>query len=425
MNEAIKNIDTQHFLEHLPAGVVIHNMDTSIAYANTMALNILGITWEQAIGKMAIDKQWHFVDEHGLILKLEEYPVNQILNSQKPLNELIIGIKVNDITPVKWVIVNAYLDDTKNEQQIVVTFTEISLAQKLSFKEVVDKAQDAVVITSAHSIEEPHGPIIEYVNDAFCKISGYEKEEVLGKTPRILQRDDIDRDALKRIKTALINKESVRETLLNYSKDNKPYWLDISIFPLHGFGNKITHFAAIERDISQIKYSEISHMEASRTDPLTKLLNRRGFDILSEELYITNEVLEYNVILIDIDYFKKINDTYGHDIGDKVLIELSNLIKRLFRKDDLCARIGGEEFLIFLPNINLEQTVSITQRLKEEVEKSTLYFDNQELKFTISAGVSHAQKKELLKECIKNADLALYKAKSAGRNQIKSLTIKP
>jgi len=420
MNEAIKNIDTEHFLEHLPSGVVIHNMDTSIAYANTMALNILGITWDQAIGKKAIDEQWHFIDEHGKKLQVEEYPVNQIINTNKPLTEFILGIKLNNNAAAKWVVINAYIESSKKEKKIVITFTEINLAQKLAFKEVVDKAQDAVVITSAHPIDEPDGPIIEYVNDAFCEISGYSKDEVIGKTPRILQRDDVDKEALKRIKDALINKESVRETLLNYSKDEKPYWLDVSIFPLHGYGNKITHFAAIERDISQIKYSEMSHIEASRTDPLTKLLNRRGFDILIEEVYLKNEVEEYSVILIDIDYFKKINDTYGHDIGDKVLIALSKLIKKLFRKDDLCSRIGGEEFLVFLPNVELEQTVKIMKRLKEEVENTTLRFSDCELNFTISAGISCSNKKEKLKESIKNADLALYKAKTAGRNQIQT-----
>lgn len=420
MNEAIKNVNTELFLEHLPAGVVIHNMDTSIAYANKMALNILGISWEQAIGKMAIDEQWHFIDEYGQKLEYENYPVNLVINNKKEINELVIGIKENENALPKWVIINAYLEESHNNQQIVITFTEINLSQKLSFKEVVDKAKDAVIITSAHSLDDPDGPIIEYVNDAFCNISEYSREEVIGKTPRILQRDDIDKEALKRIKTALQNKEPVRETLLNYSKNDNPYWLDVSIFPLHGYGNKITHFAAIERDISQIKHSEISHIEASKTDPLTKLLNRRGFETLTEELFAKEPSTSYSTILVDIDYFKMINDTYGHDMGDKVLVKLADKIKQHFRKNDICTRIGGEEFLIFLPNVQLEQSFKIAQRFKDEIENIILMTDkNKKFKFTISAGISYATSKEELKESIKNADLALYEAKNAGRNQIK------
>jgi diguanylate cyclase (GGDEF)-like protein/PAS domain S-box-containing protein len=289
----------------------------------------------------------------------------------------------------------------------------------LSFREIVDKATDAVVITEAENLEQPFGPKIVYVNDSFCKLSGYSKDEVIGKTPRILQGDETNKESLKNIKEALIKKNSIRETLLNFSKDKKPYWLDLSIFPIYAYGNKVTHFAAIERDVSQLKESELKNLKTSVTDYLTNLLNRRGFDFFVNKLFYNEKILTYSIISIDIDNFKKINDTYGHDVGDIVIKELANTIQNISREKDVCARFGGEEFVVFLPNVNSNKAIEVAERIRKKVNEIIVKIKEESLTFTISLGVASAIEKEKLLDTVNNADSALYNAKNNGKNIVK------
>ena len=123
--------------------------------------------------------------------------------------------------------------------------------------------------------------------------------------------------------------------------------------------------------------------------------------------------------MFDIDYFKKINDTYGHKAGDTVLISLSKLIKNNIRKVDVFSRIGGEEFAIILPNTDLQKAKELANKLKNLVEEYILVIDNQEIRITISIGLSTLdEKNQTYNQLLKIADTNLYEAKSKGRNTI-------
>ena len=115
---------------------------------------------------------------------------------------------------------------------------------------MINAVNDAIVITTSEGFDEPH-PQIVYVNPAFTAITGYTAEEAVGQSPRILQGPGTDRAALSRIRHSLIAGQSCREEILNYGKDGSAYWLDILIVPLYGEEDKITHFAAIERDVTE------------------------------------------------------------------------------------------------------------------------------------------------------------------------------
>jgi diguanylate cyclase (GGDEF)-like protein len=122
--------------------------------------------------------------------------------------------------------------------------------------------------------------------------------------------------------------------------------------------------------------------------------------------------------MIDIDNFKKINDTYGHDVGDKIIIALSEILRTSTNHRDIVARFGGEEFCMVLKNINRYSALDIFERIRSEIEKYSFTIDKETfLKFTVSIGVTmHAD--EPLDETINNADMMLYKAKNSGRNQV-------
>ena len=157
---------------------------------------------------------------------------------------------------------------------------------------------------------------------------------------------------------------------------------------------------------------------ASRTDPLTNLLNRRGMEekLISEKDRMERSDNLFSLILCDIDFFKKVNDQYGHDAGDYILIQIAKNIEKYSRKQDVICRWGGEEFLLMLPETEIEGAVALAEKLRIQIAKDVQTFNSQKIPITLSLGVACMRKGQELDECIKQADLRLYAAKEGGRN---------
>jgi len=176
----------------------------------------------------------------------------------------------------------------------------------------------------------------------------------------------------------------------------------------------------INNSIEALENIQLITNHANR-DFLTGLYNRRYFFESMHEYIEENKdnSEKFAVAMIDIDFFKKINDTYGHDSGDKVIVHLSEILRTNTNHRDLVARFGGEEFCIVLKNINRFSAMDILERLRAEVESTVVYSDKKEtINFTISIGMSIYE--EGLDETINQADMMLYKAKQNGRNQVVS-----
>jgi len=170
---------------------------------------------------------------------------------------------------------------------------------------------------------------------------------------------------------------------------------------------------------SEIKYITYKLNNIANEDQLTKIYNRRGIlNII--ELSKQQNISSYGLILCDIDYFKKFNDTYGHEIGDKVLIHIANIIKNTIENKGVVARWGGEEFLIFLPKSDEIKTYLIAKEIRQKVISTPISIDNKELKVTLSMGYTVAFSiKTDIDTLIKEADRYMYEAKNAGRDCIK------
>ncbi|EQB40074.1 diguanylate cyclase [Sulfurimonas hongkongensis] len=156
-------------------------------------------------------------------------------------------------------------------------------------------------------------------------------------------------------------------------------------------------------------------------DFLTGLYNRRYFfqnmNEYIEDIKLSGE--KFAIAMLDIDFFKKINDTYGHDIGDKVIVAISEVLRSNTSYRDIVARFGGEEFCIALKNINQYSVPEILERLREEIEEFVFVLDDEsEVKFTISIGATYHDDSDTLEETINQADMNLYNAKQNGRNQV-------
>lgn len=166
-------------------------------------------------------------------------------------------------------------------------------------------------------------------------------------------------------------------------------------------------------------------------DELTKLLNRRGFFKLAEPVFKEIKFIKSNpnrrknfkitnlsIILLDIDNFKKINDIYGHLIGDKALVLVANIIKNRLREIDLVGRYGGEEIVILLLGANKHSAYNIAEEIREKIASSSISITKtKKLNITASFGVAELKKERTLEELIKKADQAMYKAKKSGKNK--------
>ncbi len=171
---------------------------------------------------------------------------------------------------------------------------------------------------------------------------------------------------------------------------------------------------------NSVTYSQLQELAAN--DPLTNIFNRRfGMIRLQEEFSRSVRLsLPIGVLMADIDFFKSVNDTYGHLVGDRVLIQIAQIAKRAMREGDILVRYGGEEFLAILPGASYADIREVAERFRRMVEETVLHQGDQEIRVTISIGVTSFPENNVAtaNELIDNADKAMYKAKETGRNKV-------
>ncbi len=162
--------------------------------------------------------------------------------------------------------------------------------------------------------------------------------------------------------------------------------------------------------------------QLARTDPLTQLSNRRDMmeKIEYEQRRCDRSGNSFVLCISDIDHFKSINDTYGHDAGDYVLVEISKLMTSMLRKQDIVARWGGEEFLLFFPDTPLEGGVIATEKVRQSIAEHRFEFQQQVIKVTMTLGLCEYNQGMKIDACLKKADQALYRGKQSGRNQVRT-----
>ena len=185
----------------------------------------------------------------------------------------------------------------------------------------------------------------------------------------------------------------------------------------------ITTQVKLVQQTEKLKKAQAELSLLASIDPLTKLFNRRYFTKMSSSILnlAQRKRTDTAIIMIDIDNFKSINDTYGHKIGDDVIVVLSDKLQDLSRKSDIVSRWGGEEFLILLPDTDATKAMVLAQKIRKSVESLILTLENDKiLNFTISLGISQMknESEKDIESVIIRADKALYKAKDSGRNQV-------
>ncbi len=181
-----------------------------------------------------------------------------------------------------------------------------------------------------------------------------------------------------------------------------------------------TRMKSIRKNLTKVKKQLGEASSAARTDHLTNAYNRKTFDEYCAHFVklLQASGQQCSLLLVDIDHFKRINDTYGHPIGDFILKELVGTLKNVFtREGDLVARIGGEEFAIILPDYNAEQALKKADELMAKVRAEVYVQDHHQIRFTVSMGIAQLTSQEEVACWVKRADLALYNSKNTGRNR--------
>jgi len=287
---------------------------------------------------------------------------------------------------------------------------------KNKMKEYI-KLVDQNIITSSTDLKG----YITHVSDAFSKVSGYSKEELIGQNHNLIRHPDMPTSIFKQMWAVLKQDKPWRGEVKNKKADGTHYWVNATIYPNYDeLGNKVG-YTGIRQDITDRKYIE----EISITDGLTGIFNRRHFNEIFPKVINSskrhNDLIAF--IILDIDCFKQYNDTFGHQMGDEALIKIAKAIKEtLKRADDHCFRLGGEEFAIVFKVDLYGQAITFADTIRTNILNLQIKHPNNSTEDYITASIGLVCKKagDITNEdtIYKEADDLLYKAKKQGRNKV-------
>lgn len=281
-------------------------------------------------------------------------------------------------------------------------------------RRAIESTGDGITIVDAIA---PDMPMV-YANAAFERITGYSQAEALGRNCRFLQGGDHAQEGLETVRNALATKQDAQSRLRNYRKNGELFYNQLSLSPVRDEAGALTHFVGVINDVTERqRYQDQLAYQASHDD-LTGLLNRSALLAALEPLMVESNVLPLTIVQLDINNFKLINDSLGHEVGDAVLKEVAQRLRLVAGAADRIGRVGGNEFVVVLgPGISQKTSDDLIARALEILAQpievlSTLHY------LSINAGTArypdHGQYPDLL---LKNAGLATHKAKRRGHNQ--------
>jgi diguanylate cyclase (GGDEF)-like protein/PAS domain S-box-containing protein len=287
---------------------------------------------------------------------------------------------------------------------------ELAMATLLA---AIDKGPSLTVITDCSGV-------IGYVSSKIKEVTGYEPDELIGDTLHIFKPDILTPAAGEELLDTVRNGREWIGELLNRRKDSSAYWEQIRISPVVA-DDTITNYVAVIEDITQRKQREEELYQQATIDSLTGLYNRRMiFELGKHEIAVAcRHHLPLALLMVDIDRFKQINDTYGHAAGDEVLRMVADACRTSLRTCDPLGRIGGDEFVVVFTEASAHEARQAAGRLRAKVAAMRLPWQESEISLSVSIGVAMLQQPETrFEDLLATADKALYAAKEAGRNRV-------
>lgn len=418
----------QSVLDYSTHAIITTDTDGLITLFNKAAERMLGYSADELIGKKT---PLIFHDNNQLKQRSTEFSKELNLKIEAGFEAVVVKSRYGLENTHEWIY------KTKNNKSIIVNLAISILKDKYKnitgyigiAEDITQKQSDAKKIAQyveimdkniLSSVTNLDGTIIE-VSKAFCDLTGYAKDELVGKNHNILRHVDIKDSEYKIMWSFITNNKVWSGEVKNRKKDGSFYWVNTTIFPLFDDDNVKTGYMAIRHDITDKKIIE----KLSMTDELTQLYNRRYFnEVFHQEL---NRAKRKNksiaFLMLDVDHFKLYNDTYGHQEGDNVLAKIGQVLNNFSKRaGDFAFRLGGEEFgILFHEESSLEALHFANNLLKAVEELKIPHATNSVSKFvTVSIGLvyTNVEKTTTLETLYKEVDSLLYKAKKLGRNQV-------
>ena len=308
------------------------------------------------------------------------------------------------------------LENFEKEGQLRASMESVRLNGR-----AMEASANGIMITDHSQGRNP----ITYVNPAFERITGYSAAEAIGRSPAFLMGPDRDQFGAGEIDAAIRDQREGQAVLRNYRKDGDLFWSELSIAPVRDASGKATHFVGIINDITERMQYEAQLERQNDQDSLTGLASRNllrdrtGQAIASAARHGRSVAL----LFLDVDDFKRINDSLGHGVGDAILRTVAGRLAVCVREQNTLARLGGDEFVVILSDLeNLKHVPLVASQMLRAVDQP-VPVANREFQVTASIGVSvFPQDGDDYDTLLRNADAAMYRAKQAGRNTFRFYT---
>lgn len=402
-------------VENAPEAIVVVDVETDkFTDANRKAEELFGYDRSDlfALGLIDISKPVQPSGESADTLARQyiqqtvqgDTPTFEWLHLDKKGDEIYCEIRLVRLPAGDRVLVRGSVTDIRERK--------LAQAQMSKLSRALERTGDAVMITDRFGV-------IEYVNPAFEEMSGFSSREAVGKNPSIIKSGKHDEKFYRQLWATLLAGQDYRDVMINRKKDGVLYYEEKTISPLCNAGGEITNFVATGKDITERMQTQEKLHHLAHHDVLTGLPNRAMFvDRLSQALlHARRHGRALAVMFLDMDRFKIINDSLGHDIGDLLLTEFGARLVECVRISDTVARLGGDEFTILLENMVAPDDASTVAAKVIQTLTRPFVLDEQELFVTTSIGISvFPGDGDDVSTLLKNADTAMYRAKEQGRN---------
>lgn len=285
------------------------------------------------------------------------------------------------------------------------------------------KFQAAVEHSSVSILITDRRGVIEYVNPAFTWVSGFTEAEVVGKTPALFKSGEMPEEVYAGLWSTISDGGSWRGELINRRKDGSTCWENMSISPIYDEdGRAITHFVSVREDVTRQKEMEDQLRRLATMDALTDVMNRRHFfEMAEQELHRSRRHgRSMAALMIDVDLFKRINDTHGHGVGDRVLVAVAQGCRASLRDCDWLGRLGGEEFAVILSETGESAALVVAERMRKAIGSQAVPLEGGgTVSVTASMGVAVLEAGDAgVDDLLARADSALYRAKGDGRDRV-------
>ncbi len=414
----------ERFLEHLPAGVVVHAGDGRVVGANRLAAALLGMTMEHLLARSALDEKWHFHLNDGTEMPVDEYPALKSLRTRTDLRDVVVGIADASDTIHTWVLCNTLVG--KECEWVVVSFTDCTALKTAQTALQLSEERLNLILLGTNDAPWDWNLVAGdiYYSDRWWTMLGWAPGELDGDQDlwfRLLHPDDTVQVS-NTFKSALAAGSTYEIEFRLRHKDGHYVPVLSRGFVLRDARGEPVRVSGTNTDLSERKRAEQHIHQLAYFDQLTGLPNRRHLlEFLHKACSRAERTGQQGAVLfLDLDNFKLLNDSLGHDVGDLLLRQLGDRLRHVLREPDHLARLGGDEFVIVIEDLGTsvqtaaEEAEAIASKILSAAARK-FFLPGMDYSLTASIGITmFGRLSGGVDALLKQADLAMYGAKAAG-----------